>query len=527
MGSNKTKPHKASATKHKTPSPPHVRAFNMLTTVTATTALALAAALAAQYALTSTKATQLNPQQKPMPPSARRAAKAADAKYQAHEFASISRNLTVCLDEQTVLMTMPVTWPGFYSFCIASIADERLALRVHGADEPWEVPVGANEDAVMALTAALKERYAASEMQLNDNMISTSDYDYPPNPWKLFTQAGGPVESAADLAAVGVGGQLWLYTGGQFIWPGVRIGHKTRVPIPLEGGAEKVVVMTTVALRPAAFVLSGFLSDDECDYVRNYASKRMVRSGLATMDSTATEDGVRTSTQTFMERGGSAQIRALEERAHNLTRLPYPLGENIQVLRYTEGQKYGAHRDFFSPNDYHKQPQMLKHVEYGARNRLATVFWYLETVAEGGETFFPRALNESGVEYMPWNGDHEDCYRGIAIKPVRGNAVLFYSIVPDGRLDERALHGGCKPRGASTEKWGANQWIWNHPDRRERKRGEAPPRRGAKKAAARRRADGTMCTDLSGDCAAWAASGECTKNAAYMNSNCAASCDSC
>ena len=48
--------------------------------------------------------------------------------------------------------------------------------------------------------------------------------------------------------------------------------------------------------------------------------------------------------------------------------------------------------------------------------------------------------------------------------------------MPDGRLDERSLHGGCKPKGEGVEKWGANQWIWNHPNRH---RGVFP-RRGHK-----------------------------------------------
>ena len=141
-------------------------------------------------------------------------------------------------------------------------------------------------------------------------------------------------------------------------------------------------------------VLSGFLTDAECDFIKKYASHRMVPSGLATMDSTKSEVGVRTSTQTFMERGGTAQIKHLEERAHNLTRLPDELGENIQVVRYEEGQKYGAHRDFFNPNDYHRQPSMLRSVEYGARNRTLylpdrAVRWkhhYSGEVFAGGQT---------------------------------------------------------------------------------------------------------------------------------------------
>jgi len=331
------------------------------------------------------------------------------------------------------------------------------------------------------------------------------------------------VEEAADLAYLGKGAAIYLYTGGQFIWPGVRIGHKTRVPIPIAGG-HKIVEMTTMALRPLVLVLSGFLSEEECDYIKGYASSRMVPSGLATMDGGGAEKDVRTSTQTFMQRGGSKQIRELEERAHNLTRLPYDLGENIQVVRYEEGQKYGAHRDFFNPNDYHRQPSMLRSVEYGGRNRLATVFWYLETVHEGGETFFPRALNNEGKEYHPWNGDHEDCYRGLYVQPVRGNAVLFYSMVPDGRLDERSLHGGCKPQGKQTEKWGANQWIWNHPQRM--RMWDTAPRKGVagRPPSPSRRAG---CEDEAENCQDWAEAGECRKNQRYMSTACRASCGLC
>ena len=154
---------------------------------------------------------------------------------------------------------------------------------------------------------------------------------------------------------------------------------------------------------------------------------------------------------------------------------------------------------------------------------MATVFWYLETVHEGGETFFPRALNEAGQEYHPWNGDHEDCYRGLYVPPVRGNAVLFYSMVPDGRLDERSLHGGCRPRGSGVEKWGANQWIWNHP----RRNAGVYPRVPALKPKRRARGKHAGCVDADDNCAAWAASGECNSNPQYMRANCAASCGTC
>ena len=275
-------------------------------------------------------------------------------------------------------------------------------------------------------------------------------------------------------------------------------------------------------------VLSGFLTDAECDFIKKYASHRMVPSGLATMDSTKSEVGVRTSTQTFMERGGTAQIKHLEERAHNLTRLPYELGENIQVVRYEEGQKYGAHRDFFNPNDYHRQPSMLRSVEYGARNRLATVFWYLETVSEGhgGETFFPRALNAEGKEYKPWNGDHEDCYRGIAVPPEarqRGALLLDGTRRPPRReIAPRRLPPAQGARRQGDREVG-RQPVDLEPRLRPQPRHLPAPRRKPRAPAGAT----SGCTDDHDNCEAWAADGECGKNPQFMEEACRSSCGKC
>ena len=105
---------------------------------------------------------------------------------------------------------------------------------------------------VPALIARLKEVLDGGEFQRIDATISRSDYEFPPNPYALFTQMGGAVESDADLHALGRGARLYLYVGGQFIWPGVRIGHKTHVPIPVTDGSpgdHKIVEMTTMSLR--------------------------------------------------------------------------------------------------------------------------------------------------------------------------------------------------------------------------------------------------------------------------------------
>ena len=59
----------------------------------------------------------------------------------------------------------------------------------------------------------------------------------------------------------------------------------------------------------------------------------------------------------------------------------------------------------------------------------------------GGETIFPSAnVNKSVVVYKK-DGLSECGQSGLAVKPRRGDALLFWSMRPDTSVDPSSLHG--------------------------------------------------------------------------------------
>jgi prolyl 4-hydroxylase len=54
-----------------------------------------------------------------------------------------------------------------------------------------------------------------------------------------------------------------------------------------------------------------------------------------------------------------------------------------------------------------------------------------------------------------------ECRSKLAIKPVKLQAILFYSQHPNGMVDRLSRHGGCPV--ISGQKWAANLWVWNGP----------------------------------------------------------------
>lgn len=227
------------------------------------------------------------------------------------------------------------------------------------------------------------------------------------------------------------------------------------------------------------------MSEAECDHLVALAKEgRLKKSMVVDRESgKSVMSGVRTSSGMFLAKKQDEVVSRIEERIAAWTLLPPENGESIQILCYKNGEKYEPHFDYIRGKHY--QPR--------GGHRIATVLMYLSNVEMGGETVFP---NSEGKLLQPKDDTWSECSkRGYAVKPVKGDAVLFFSLHPNATTDPDSLHGSCPVKGG--EKWSATKWIHVR----------AFDNRG-------RTAGG--CEDENVLCPMWAAKGECAKNPGYM-----------
>ncbi|CAI5529814.1 unnamed protein product [Closterium sp. Naga37s-1] len=193
---------------------------------------------------------------------------------------------------------------------------------------------------------------------------------------------------------------------------------------------SRVVLLSPWA--PRAFLYKQFLSDAECDHIIARATPRLERSGVVNNDDGSSfVSEIRTSSGAFLNKGEDAVMRTVEQRISEWTFLPLQNQEALQVLRYTKGQKYEPHVDYFHD---------AVNTQRGG-HRYATVLMYLNNVTLGGETVFPKVKDDS-----PKDETWSDCAKGfLAVKPQKGDALLFFNLHPDGMPDPASLHYACPP----------------------------------------------------------------------------------
>jgi prolyl 4-hydroxylase len=212
--------------------------------------------------------------------------------------------------------------------------------------------------------------------------------------------------------------------------------------------------LKVASVTPRVFTIENFLTTAEChEVIRLGVDKGLKLSTLhSSPTATATNDtSTRSSSNTWLPRDTSSLTEDIYQRAAQITNIDpelfqkfhetsaqhHSVTESLQIVRYRKGEEYTPHHDFVSPsiNDRFQA------------TRFATLLIYLNTVDEGGETRFPRAINN-------YNSD------GLEIAPREGTAVLFYNMLQDGNVDDLSQHGSNKVLG-NTYKWIANLWIWD------------------------------------------------------------------
>lgn len=215
--------------------------------------------------------------------------------------------------------------------------------------------------------------------------------------------------------------------------------------------------LKVLSCAPRVFEIQNFLSDIEVDHVLDLAAKeKFERSSVQASEGSDgdSKSETRTSTNTWIPRHTDVIIDAIYQRAADVLSMNEALlrwrhkfeipefqesmisiAEPLQLVHYGVGEKYNSHHDFTMPGLVHLQP-----------SRFATLLLYLNDDMEGGETAFPIWIN----------GESSD---GLSVKPERGKAVLFYSLLPDGNYDQLSLHEARPVKRG--EKYLTNLWVWD------------------------------------------------------------------
>ncbi|XP_031736349.1 probable prolyl 4-hydroxylase 10 [Cucumis sativus] len=140
----------------------------------------------------------------------------------------------------------------------------------------------------------------------------------------------------------------------------------------------------------------------------------------------------RTSSGRFLAKGQNQLVRRIEKRIAEFTFIPVENGEGLSILHYEVGQKFEPHHDYTHPDSFSFK-------SLGQRN--ATLVMYLSGVKEGGATVFPEAKKCASSARRWWKKLPEyGKDNGLSVKPKMGDALLFWSVKPDGTLDPTSLH---------------------------------------------------------------------------------------
>ena len=205
------------------------------------------------------------------------------------------------------------------------------------------------------------------------------------------------------------------------------------------------LTLKVLSVAPRVYQIDNFLSPTEVEHIMELA--KGIELAQSTVGETHKGEEVigeeektsktRTSYNSWVPRERTPVVDAVYRRAADVLRIDESLlrsraedeewsiktgtrrgiAEQLQLVHYGKRQEYTAHHDFG-----------FSHISSETQDaRFATLLLYLNEDVEGGETSFPRWVNDR-------------TFHPLKIKPKTGMAALFYSQLPDGNLDDFSQH---------------------------------------------------------------------------------------
>ncbi|XWS50494.1 hypothetical protein CRYUN_Cryun12cG0092000 [Craigia yunnanensis] len=250
--------------------------------------------------------------------------------------------------------------------------------------------------------------------------------------------------------------------------------------------------------RPRVFQYSGFLSDEECDHLISLG--RGAKEGILGINDDRVNVGTNrqlTSSETLLNTEDTV-LAMIEERISAWTFLPKENGKPLYVRRYGL-EETEQNLDYFGNKSTLALSEPL----------MATLVLYLSNVTKGGKILFPHAEPKSKT----WS----DCTKtSSTLKPVKGNAVLFFTTHLNASPDGNSSHARCPV--LEGEMWCATKLFYLRAVTGEKISFDS---------------GGNECTDEDANCPKWAALGECQRNPVFMVGSpdyygtCRKSCNAC
>jgi prolyl 4-hydroxylase len=189
----------------------------------------------------------------------------------------------------------------------------------------------------------------------------------------------------------------------------MRVGAHVRRRLAADPSIHKVPVETV-----DIWAVSDFVNAEECTALMAMVDRTAKPSDV--LDNGYGSDTWRTSYSGNVDPHDSF-VKMIERRIDDFLGLPHEFGETMQGQRYAPGQEFKPHMDWF----WTKAPYWKTEAKRGGQ-RSITAMLYLNDVAEGGTTDFPKV--------------------GVSIPPQRGALIVWNNANKDGSLNQDALHAG-------------------------------------------------------------------------------------